>query len=209
MTNDIFFGTIDTDTVASIFQGATMAKIKKYKDGRHHTQIYLGKDANGKRKVISLAGNTEQEVQEKRDHILHSIRIGIDVLSGDDTFSHWAERWLESKRSQVGNNDYEYYYYSLRRVNDILGTAQLSKIQTHHIQAMINMYAENNPVTNKPTSKRTLKCYRDICSQVFDFAMMNRAVTFNPAKYVTIPRDATVTKRRVHRKGSTDQAAED
>lgn len=174
-----------------------MASIKKYKDGRYHTQIYLGKDANGKRKTISIAGHSEKEVRDKRDSILNDIRIGIDVMSSEDIFSSWAEKWLANKKLQIGNSDYEYYYYSLRRVNDILGQAPLSKIQTRHIQDMINLYAEKNPTTGKPTAKRTLKCYRDICAQVFDYAMMNRAVVFNPAKYVTIPRDAEVTKRRV------------
>lgn len=174
-----------------------MASIKKYKDGRYHTQIYLGKDASGKRKTISIAGHSEKEVRDKRDSILNDIRIGIDVMSSEDIFSAWAEKWLANKKTQVGNNDYQYYYYSLRRVNDILGQAPLSKIQTRHIQDMINLYAEKNPTTGKPTAKRTLKCYRDICAQVFDYAIMNRAVVFNPAKYVTIPRDAAVTKRRV------------
>lgn len=173
-----------------------MASIKKYKDGRYHTQIYLGKDENGNRKTISIAGKTEKEVLKRRQEIEYELANSIDILAGNAMFSVWAEKWLAQKKATISASHFNFYICELKRVNNYLGSMPIRKIQVHHVQNMINEYALMNPATGNPTAKRTLKSYKETASQVFEFAIMNRAIVFNPAEYVQIPRDAPVSERR-------------
>lgn len=173
-----------------------MAEIKKQKDGRYHTQIYFGKDVNGKRIVKSVANKSKEEVEKLCDQIERDHRESVTVAGGDATFGKWAEKWVSYKTSAVGEKQMESYNGMLTRVLPGFNRRKLRLIQTYDIQEFIDGLAVNNPLTGKPTAKRTLKAYKNMFSQIFEFAIMNRAVDFNPAKYVAIPRSAPNKTRR-------------
>lgn len=173
-----------------------MAEIKKQKDGRYHTQIYLGKDINGKRIVKSIAGRTKKDVLIRIEEVTRKYNSGVDVAGGSATFEAWAERWLPYKANVVSERQCDMYRRMLNRLFHDFGKQAISEIQAFEIQAYIDELAAYNPQTHKPTSKRTLSCYKDLFSQIFEYAIMNRAMSFNPARYVKIPRSAPVKTRR-------------
>ena len=61
-----------------------MARAKKRADGRYCSQIYLGRDENGKRKYKSVYAKTPAELKEKETSVRLQLGQGLDVLSGDD-----------------------------------------------------------------------------------------------------------------------------
>ena len=67
----------------------------KRKDGRVAVQIYLGKDAEGKRIYKTVYGKTDKEARKLADNIKAQIGKGLDVTS-ERSFGFWAEKWLAS-----------------------------------------------------------------------------------------------------------------
>lgn len=70
-----------------------MARAKKRADGRYCSQIYLGRDENGKRKYKSVYAKTPAELKEKETSVRLQLGQGLDVLSQRDSFATWADDW--------------------------------------------------------------------------------------------------------------------
>lgn len=175
-----------------------MAKKKNTQraDGRYAVQVYLGLGDDGKRKYKTVYGATQKEADEKALQIKISMRKGLDIASERDTFADWARRWLDIKSGEVGYSQNESYSHVVDVLNERIGDAPISKIKSIDIQGIINDLARENPETGKPSAPRTLRYYQQTASQVFRLAADNRAVDYNPADAVKIPKTETNSDRR-------------
>lgn len=171
-----------------------MSKMKQRADGRYQMQIYLG-EVDGKRKYKTVYGKTQKEVKEKANEIKSQKNRGIDILAQSTTFISISEKWLELKKMEISMHNYETYKGYLKHFQPVWD-AEISKITTADLQAIINNLAELNPNTQKPTSKSSLTRFKLIASMVFEFAIENRIIEFNPAKYIKIPKSAPKEERR-------------
>lgn len=169
--------------------------MKKRPDGRYQKNIYIGTDSNGKKKYKTVFGKTQKEVNQKATEIKLKLNKGIDVCADNDTFGEWIAKWKQLQKTFVGETHYNTYDYYLKPFEELFDI-KISKLQVSDFQMIINHYAESNPHTNKPTAKATLKDYKVTASQVFKFAIKNRAIDFNPIEYVEIPKNAPKKKRR-------------
>lgn len=167
---------------------------KKIDCGLYRVRIYIGK-IDGIAKYKSVYGKTQAEANRKAEELRKHIREGYDVMHEDDNFSLWADRWLDNKRATVSELDYITYSGYRKRFSK-LDDMQLNKIKQQDIQDIINEYAAYNEHTKKPTSKRTLKGYVKTIQQIFDLAIKNRVLQFNPADDIIIPTTAPVESRR-------------
>lgn len=165
------------------------------KDGLIAVQVYLGMDENKKRKYKTVYGSTQKEANAKAEQIKLSLRKGIDVSSEKDTFKEWGERFLKIKKSEVSHGRYCTYCYEFEKLSPLF-FYEISKIRTSDIQSVILDLAENNPNTNKPTSKKTLTDIKCLTSQIFKLAIENRVLDYNPALAVKIPNIHSEDKRR-------------
>ena len=77
-----------------------MARAKKRADGRYCSQIYLGRDENGKRKYKSVYAKTPAELKEKETWVRLQLGQGLDVLSQRDSFDTRAEDWHRLKEKE-------------------------------------------------------------------------------------------------------------
>lgn len=77
-----------------------MARVKKRADGRYCSQIYLGRDENGKRQYKSVYGKSPAELKEKETAVRLQLGRGLDVLSQRDSFDTWADDWLRLKEKE-------------------------------------------------------------------------------------------------------------
>jgi len=166
------------------------------KDGLIAVQVYLGVDERGKRKYKTVYGHTQPEADEKAQSVKIAMRKGLDVTAERDTFDTWSERWLEVKKAEVSLSQYNSYKGSLKHLVSSYGNISISKIKTADVQKVLLSLAEMNPNTKKPTSKKTLKHVRLIALQVFQLAIENRVLDYNPAQAVKVPGNATQEKRR-------------
>ena len=113
----------------------------------------------------------------------------------DDSFKVWADKWLSNKSATVSAKDYQ-TYSGYRNRFAALDDIQLNKIKQQDIQDIINKYAKYNEHTKKPTAKRTLKGYIIAIQQIFDLAIKNRVLQFNPALDIVVPISAPTASRR-------------
>jgi site-specific recombinase XerD len=176
-------------------QAVPRRKLIKRADGRYEIKVFLGRD-DGKRRYKSLYGLTQEDVERQESLLLLSIGKGLDVTSDRDTFGDWADRWLKIKAAEVSAGRLVTYKCCLKHLNAKLEAIQISKVRTAHIQDVILDLAAKNPNTRKPTAKKTLFGIKSAADQIFQLAIDNRVLDYNPATAVKVPQKAPQTKRR-------------
>ena len=167
----------------------------KREDGRFAVQVYIGK-VNGKRKYKTVYGKTQKEANQKADEIRTSLKKGIDVTSSNDNFETWADYWLNSKKQEVSADQYNLLQSRTKVWNSLLNSSKINLIKPFELQTIIYQIAEKNPHTGKKMAKKTVKGYIQIISSIFDFAVDNRVIEYNPANKLKVPQDAPINHRR-------------
>lgn len=158
-------------------------------------RIYLGKGDNGKSIYKNAYGKTGEEAAEKALQIKLARRKGIDVTADRDNFKKWADRWLALKKEDVSNGRYNIYSYAVNKMEP-LWYIPVIKVSTGDVQDIINALAQSNPHTGKPTAKKTLIDVKSAAKQIFQLAIEQRVIEYNPAVAVRIPRKAPQGERR-------------
>lgn len=158
-------------------------------------RVYLGKGSNGKPIYKNVTGKTEEEAAEKALQIKIARRKGIDVTADRDTFKQWADRWLALKQGNVSAGRYDIYFYAVNKMEQ-LWYMPIVKVSTGDVQDIINTLAQSNPHTGKPTAKKTLIDVKSAAKQIFQLAVEQRVIEYNPAIAVRIPRKAPQGERR-------------
>ena len=164
-------------------------------DGTIRVRVYIGMK-DGKKTYKSVYGKTQKEAELKAAELKVSLRKGIDVSSSSDSFKVWAEHWLLSKKYEVSKDRYS----SLRARAGIwieeLGTFQISQIKQFQVQTILFAIAAKNPKTGEPMSKKTVRGYAQVINSIFDFAIENRVIEFNPASKLKLPQTAAEPVKR-------------
>ncbi|MGN0567119.1 MAG: tyrosine-type recombinase/integrase [Acutalibacteraceae bacterium] len=168
---------------------------QKRADGRIAVQVYLG-TVNGKRKYKVVYGRTQKEADEKAAELRAKLKKGMTISSGQDSFEAWAKFFLCSKSMKVSDNQLDLIKSRLKFWIDELGALKIDTIRPIDIEAPLKKLADHNPHTGKPTAKKTLKSYMQILTSVFDFAIDNRIIDFNPATRVEPPKTVQPKQRR-------------
>lgn len=165
-------------------------------DGRYRVRVYMGiKD--GKKTYKSVYGKTQKEADIKAEELKVSLRKGIDISASNDSFKVWAEHWLAAKRCEVSADRYATLQSRSEIWTDALKNAQISQIKPFELQTILFSIAAKNPRTNAPMAKKTIREYVQVINAIFDFAMDNRVISYNPATKLKAPQSAaTPTQRR-------------
>ena len=164
-----------------------MARQKKRSDGRYESKIYIG---DGKYKCFYAA--TQKELEAKVREYKIKIGKGIDVSTESDTFEDWANRWLSRKEKTISNGRYNSYSYRIKGMSEI-SKMPISKIKVSDLQEIIDSKA----YSDKPASYKTLKEYKSVMHQIFEYAIVNRVIDFDPSMGLTLPRtEDDVEERR-------------
>ncbi|MGN0467239.1 MAG: tyrosine-type recombinase/integrase [Acutalibacteraceae bacterium] len=158
-------------------------KFTKRSDGRFTCSIYLGKDGSGKRKYKTLYAKTQKELQKKYNEAIALLEKGIDLAAQDETFQKWAERFIKNKQGKVSENYRKSLEYELKYL-EVLNDKPIAKIKPYQLQDILDNLAnrEENPLSHK-----TLKCIKNIADNIFELAVNNRVMDFNPARAVEVP----------------------
>lgn len=164
-------------------------------DGRIAVQVYIGR-VDGKRRYKTVYGKTQKEADQKAQEIKIALGKGLDVTRENDTFGKWSDRLLQIKKSMVCDNQYNALKGAHDHLNRYLKCQPIKKVTADDIRIVLYDLAENNPNTHRPTSKRTLSGVLHFASQVFELAIDNRIIEFNPCRSVSIPKGAPQSFRR-------------
>lgn len=158
-------------------------------DGRIAVQIYLGRDENGKRKYKTVYGTTQKEADAKAEAVKAKIGKGLDILSQQDTFGAWRKLWWTVKQTQIGSGTQTMYRAAQKHMGALDGMG-ISKIKTADIDVLLISAAEEG------LSHRSLSILRMTIGQIFDYAIDNRVVDYNPASRARVPAGSGKQVRR-------------
>ena len=172
-------------------------------DGRIAVQVYVG-SVNGKRKYKTVYGKTQKEAEQKAAELRAQLHRGVDLISSNRTFRFWAERFLKTKKNSVSAGWYARLEQRVKHFIDRFGDIELSKIRLCDVQAVLDDFAENNPHSGKPSSKKTMVEYTSLIRQLFKFFAANRIIDRSPLDgLLTVPagtpakhRDALTAEQR-------------
>ena len=173
-----------------------MPKYTKRKDGRYQTKIYLGLDESNKKKYKYLYASSEKELRRLESELLSKMNKGIDIVTADDTYQQWLDRLKAVKETELTESEYDTFVARASYFSKKFGNTPLNEIGQQAVQPVINEVFKCNPTTHKPSAKRTVERYLSAASAVFEYAIENRAVDFNPCRYVKIPKAAKTSERR-------------
>lgn len=173
-----------------------MQKNKARSDGRVKASVYIGM-ADGKKQYKYVYAANNRELDKKVQELKIKLGKGLDLSADRDTFGFWADKWLKIKKTEVSAG--RFVTYTARSKNlEIFSDMQINKIKTIDIQELIlDLASEPNEKTEKPYAKYTLTEVKNVAAQIFQLAVENRVIDYNPALAVKIPKTAfTDTSRR-------------
>jgi len=163
-----------------------MSKLTKRADGRYQMNVFIGRDESQKRKYKTVYGSTQKEVQRKAEEIRAALGKGIDIGAQRDTFRQWRERWIASKTCGAGQ--LAAYKANISHLAE-LDHMEIGKIRTSDIQPIITRLS-------RELSRKTLTQIRMAARQVFQMAIVDRVLDFNPVDAVIVPRSAAAPEIR-------------
>lgn len=162
----------------------------------YSTTVYIG-TVNGKKKYKHIRANSQRELKQKAAGLKTEINNGKDVYS-KAVFGVWADKWInERKKNTVSSGTLTQYEAAIKHLNRRYQYVEFKNITLSDFQLFLNGIAENNPTTNKPTSKKTLESIKKVAASIFRYARSNNiAGVPDFFREVSIDKNAPQEKRR-------------
>jgi integrase len=146
--------------------------------------------------ILSGQRQTWDLADEKAQQIRLALRKGINIADRQNTFGAWAEDWLRVKSIEVSYSQSRAYSSLIHHLNHTLEFLPIDRIRSSDIQSVILTLAKNNPNTGKSAAKKTLNDIKITARQIFQLAIDNRVLEYNPAISIRIPKSAPKSSRR-------------
>lgn len=171
-----------------------MARAKKRADGRYCAQIYLGRDADGKKCYKSVYAKSPAELREKEAAVRLQLGRGLDVLSQRDSFAAWADDWLRLKEKEnITVRQMDNYRRAVKLWEDELHGYEIGQVRADDIERVLIA------LSDKGLSQRTINLYRSTIAQIMRRAV-GRVIATNPADQVEL---SAVGRREEQRRALT------
>lgn len=150
--------------------------LRKRANGTWELAIFLGVDANGKKKTKSFYGKTQKEVKEKAKKFRDAQDSGLK-LDNALTFGTWADEWYLNYKEQVSACTYENYRFTLNLLKAEFESTKLSDIKTIHVEKFLRKMAKEG------RSQSSLAKLRGMMFQIFKKACANDLLLKNPVEF--------------------------
>lgn len=155
-----------------------MAKLQKRADGRYQRSITDPK--TGKR--VYFYGTSEREINRKILDYTKQIEKGR-------TFSDVAKEWWDDAVGSLAYQTVRGYTSSYERALEEFGDRDISEIQPKDIQLMFKRMALQD------YASKTIANQRIVLNQVFNYAIIEGEIQYNPCSSVKIPKGCKRTVR--------------
>ena len=170
-----------------------MAKKKARADGRYQGKILVGV-IDGKPKYKYVYAKTEKELKDRLAVLRVELGKGVD-LTQPTSLSFWIDRFLARTEQTQTEEWHATCEARAERWRAYLGKADITQITTADLEDVLLSIARCNPVTGKPSSKKTVSEYASVIRRVFALAVRNRAITYDPSAYMEITTTAPKHRR--------------
>lgn len=148
--------------------------IRQRKDGRYELRIMEGYQKNGKQKVVSFYGKTQQEVRDKKKAYDAGAKQGVS-MKPKYTFGEFADMWFERHQQELEDATIEHYTYILRTLKEHFGKRPLHEITTPEVEDFLQK------LRRKDYSDSYVRSCRGMLTQIYKRAQAYQLVTYNPA----------------------------
>lgn len=148
-------------------------------------RVYMGTDANGKRKYHNrTVHGTKKDAERYLAQVLRDRDLGLFVEPTRQTVNEYLDRWLsEVVKQRVRPRTYHDYESLLKRyVRPVLGARRLSQLNPVEVQALYNDLVEQG------LSARTVRYVHAVLHSALKQAVKWGMVQRNVAKLVELPR---------------------
>lgn len=149
-----------------------MARLQKRADGRYQRSIT---DKNGKR--VYFYGTSERELNRK-------ILEYKEAQARCRTFAETADLWWEESYEQLASQTIKGYKPAMARAIEEFGNDPIDVIQPKDIQ---QFYKE---MALRGFSSKTIANHRIVLNQIFNFAILEGDIQYNPCVSVKLPKAA-------------------
>lgn len=157
-----------------------MARVKKRADGRYCSQIYLGRDENGKRQYKSVYGKSPAELKEKETAVRLQLGRGLDVLSQRDSFDTWADDWLRLKEKEhITYRQMDSYRRAVKLWKEELHGYEIGQVRADDVERVLLA------LSDRGLAQRTVDIYRSALRQIMRRAV-GRVIPMNPVDQVEL-----------------------
>ncbi|MFF4548656.1 tyrosine recombinase XerC [Streptomyces sp. NPDC001406] len=186
-----------------------MAEIKKIvlKGGktRYRTVIDIGRDADGKRKQLTITKDTKTEVKNEVDRIRGQITGGTYIAPSKTTVAKWIDEWLERKERDVEETSLNTYRLALIHVHEHLGHIRLQELTEDQVQNFVDtLVATGRRTGGTPGTRLAVTTVRFVLARLREAlgrAVVRGLIPSNPAQYVKISLADRKTDKRQRRRG--------
>lgn len=182
--------------------------MNKQSNGYYRKTLFVGLKDTGevnkkgepvmKRIYKSVSGKTPEEVEERYYKLRIKLGMGLDILAAEDTFGKWARMYLDERQTEDISLTYMNTLKQAIKHLEPIHHIPIGKVEIQHLKNVIyNLGPRPDvPPGGKVLAKRTLGGINQVAKRVFNLAMEYRAIDFNPANYVRIPKNATQKRRK-------------
>lgn len=183
-------------------------QIKKItlRDGkiRYRFVVDIGRDANGRRKQLTVTKDTKKEAQNELARIRHEKATGQFIAPSKMTVVELIDAYLASKADDVEETTMDGYRNRLLHAREYLGHVRLQELTEDDIERwvawlLVGARRRGGPKgtgLRTPTVDGILGRFR----AALRYAVRKRYVARNVAEYIEVPRKARKADRRDNRR---------
>ena len=163
---------------------------KKRADGRYMTQIYLGRDDDGKRKYKTIYARSLAALKDKETEVRRQLGVGIDVLAQRDSFAQWADDFLRLKdAASITERQKENYRHTVDVWKEKLTGYEIGDVRADDVERVLLSLQEQG------FAPRTVNFYKSTIRQIMQRAV-GRVVPSNPVDLVQLTQPAQTAEKR-------------
>lgn len=166
--------------------------ITKRKDGSWQASIKVGVKDNGKDKRKYFYGKTRKEVQEKLTKSVHEVNQGTYTEPSKLIVGEWLDTWInEYMKNNIRQNTWKSYETQIRvHIKPEIGQLKLSKLNTSHVQALLNCKFEGGRKDGKEggLSNRSIKYIHTVLHSALEQALKENIIMVNPCNAIKMPK---------------------
>lgn len=163
---------------------------KKRADGRYCSQIYIGRDEQGRKQYKTVYAKSPALLKEKETEVRRLLGVGLDVLSQRDSFRQWADDFFRLKNAaNITDRQKENYRHVVEFWKEKLDSYEVGEVRADDIERVLLDLQEKN------FAARTVNFYRSTIYQIMQ-RTVGRVIPANPVDLVQITQPAQVSEKR-------------
>ena len=154
----------------------------------YRTRISIG-STNGKYHYKEILALTIRELENKITEFNNQSFRGINPSAKKIPFNDLADIFLQSKPDIAESTINQYRNLIDKYVVNTIGNKDIRKMVPFDLQNLLN------DIQRQGRGKATIKKVKCICQQIFDIAVSNGVIAYNPFSNVKIPKNAREKER--------------